>query len=62
MGGKLLVRFYVVESPWASFSGREQRVIKKTHRAFAEGLRQGGFLPAEGEGGGGISRTSPRTR
>lgn len=48
VGCKLLVRYYVVEAPWRSFSNREQRFIKKTARAFAEGLRREGFLPEEG--------------
>ena len=48
VGCKLMVRYYVAEAPWGSFSDREQRVIKKTARAFAEGLRAEGFLPREG--------------
>lgn len=35
------------KTPWASFSDREQRFIKKTARAFAERLRAEGFIPRE---------------
>lgn len=46
----LLFRFYVDEASWGTFQEREQRIIAKAARAFARELRQGGFLPAEGEG------------
>lgn len=46
----LLFRFYVDEASWWSFHEREQRIIAKAARAFTQELRQGGFLPAEGEG------------
>jgi hypothetical protein len=45
VGYELLLVYYVREAPWSSFSDREQRIIKKTARAFEERLRQGGFLP-----------------
>ena len=44
----LLFRFYVDEASWWSFKEREQRIISKTARAFAEELRAEGFLPHEG--------------
>jgi len=43
VGCKLLVRYYVVEAPWRSFSRREQRFIKKTAQRFAQALREAGF-------------------
>ena len=43
----LLFRFYVDEASWWSFHEREQRIIAKVAKAFAEELRRGGFLPAE---------------
>ena len=42
--GKLLIDFYGSEMSWYSFSKREQRLIEKTHRAFAKALREAGFL------------------
>jgi len=46
----LLFRFYVDEASWWSFKEREQRIIQKTAHAFAQELRQGGFLSAAEEG------------
>jgi hypothetical protein len=50
VGCKLLVRYYVLEAPWASFSEREQLLIKKTAREFEKRLRREGFLLEDGEG------------
>lgn len=48
VGYELLTRFYLGEAPWTSFSLPEQRIIEKTARAFARGLRVAGFLPRKG--------------
>jgi hypothetical protein len=45
VGYELLMRFYLGEAPWASFSFPEQRIIAKTARCFAGRLREAGFLP-----------------
>lgn len=53
VGVELLTDFYVREASWWSFTKPEQRIIKKTARELARRLRETGFLPREGEGGGG---------
>ncbi|OGQ00353.1 MAG: hypothetical protein A2Z40_05700 [Deltaproteobacteria bacterium RBG_19FT_COMBO_60_16] len=44
-GASLVFHFYVEDASWSSFTGREQRIIAKTVRAFAKALREAGFLP-----------------
>jgi hypothetical protein len=43
-GVELLTDHYVREASWHSFSAREQRIIRRTERAFAKALREAGFL------------------
>jgi len=48
VGYALLIRFYLGEASWYSFTPPEQRIIEKTAQRFARGLREAGFLPEKG--------------
>jgi hypothetical protein len=48
VGYALLMRFYLGEESWYSFTEPEQAIIQKTARCFAKALREAGFLPKDG--------------
>lgn len=50
-GYELLMRYYLLEESFWSFTPRERRMFKKTNRAFARNLEEVGFLPRDGEAG-----------
>ncbi len=45
VGYELLMRFYLGEASWFSFTGPEQAILRKVSRRFARGLREAEFLP-----------------
>lgn len=47
VGYALLMRFYLGEASWWSFTEHEQWILRKTIRHFSKALREAGFLPAE---------------
>ncbi len=47
VGCELLLRLYLHDAAWHSFTEPEQRIIAKTARAFRKELRREGFLPEE---------------
>jgi hypothetical protein len=48
VGYELLVRFYLGDASWHSFTESEQAIIAKTARAFARLLCEAEFLPPKG--------------
>lgn len=47
VGYELLMRFYLGEASWWSFTEHEQWILRKTIRHFSKALREAGFLPPE---------------
>jgi hypothetical protein len=47
VGYELLLDYYVRGASWHSFSGREQAILRKTARRFAQALVEAGFLPGK---------------
>ncbi|MCL5883801.1 MAG: hypothetical protein M1377_00335 [Deltaproteobacteria bacterium] len=47
VGYALLMRFYLGEASWWSFTEQEQAILRKTIRHFSKALREAGFLPEE---------------
>ena len=54
IGYALLLRFYVAESSWFSFSKREQAILRKTAREFSRRLISAGFIEGKDAGRGEI--------
>ncbi len=48
VGYALLLRFYLGEASWWSFSEPEQAIIAKTAKRFSRLLREAEFLPGKG--------------
>jgi hypothetical protein len=49
VGYALLMRFYLGEASWHTFTEHEQRILRKTIRHFSKALRGAGFLPDRGK-------------
>jgi hypothetical protein len=45
IGYALLMRFYLGEASWWTFTEPEQAILRKVSRVFARGLREAGYLP-----------------
>lgn len=48
VGYELMMRFYLGEVPWFSFTEPEQAIIRKTSRDFSRRLREAGLIDRKG--------------
>lgn len=48
VGYELMMRFYLGEASWHSFTEPEQAILRKVIRCYARKMRKAGFLPKEG--------------